>query len=418
MQSDNQLKFFEIYYRQGKKRANIVVEAANKLEAMKKFQNMELGIRIKINEIDEPLKLKFEKSIAKLKSPIKNRSVNTVNYVAILEQLSVMLNAGMPINICLSETLKSTQDPMLKAIFSDIAQNVESGMSLTQALTPYAKQLGNLSISMFDLGEQSGTLDTSISKLADILQTVHDNKMKLKKALKYPKFIMLAMAIAFSVVISFVVPQFKSLFDSMGTELPIPTLILLWLEHALTNYAPYIIAGIVIFIIVFKKVYASNEAFALKYDQYFLKTYLFGLVTKLSMLGRFIYIFDILAKAGIPIVDALKAAVGVVENKYMKLRLSEIADAINDGRSLYEGFEKSGFFESMILQMLKAGEESGSLNKMLDKITKYYTTKYNDMLESVTTMIEPILTAMISIFVLLLALGIFLPMWTMAETMG
>lgn len=418
MQKAEKIKFFEIFYRLGKKRGTIIIEATNKLEAMKSFQNMELGIRIKIAEIDEPLKLKIQKKIDKLRSPIKNRSVDIVAYVGVLEQLSVMLNAGMPINVCLNETLKSTQDPMLKAILEDITQNVESGMSLTKALTPYAKQLGNLSISMFDLGEQSGTLDSSINKLADILQAVHDNKMKLKKALKYPKFIMIAMAIAFSVVISFVVPQFKSLFDSMGTELPLPTLLLLWLEYALSNYAPYIIVGIVIFVIVFKKVYSSNEAFALKYDQYFLKTYLFGAVTRLSMLGRFVYIFDILVSAGIPIVDALKAAVGVVENKYMKVRLNEIADAINDGRSLYEGFEKSGFFESMILQMLKAGEESGALNKMLDKITKYYNTKYNDMLENVTTMIEPILTAMISIFVLLLALGIFLPMWTMAETMG
>lgn len=418
MQKIDKIKFFEILYRIGKKRSTIIIQATNKLEAMKRFQNMELGVQIKINEISEPLKLKIQNQIDKFNSPIKNKSIDIVSYVAALEQLSVMLNAGMPINTCLNETLKSTTNPMLRAILEDITNNVESGMSLTSAMTPYTKQLGNLSISMFDLGEQSGTLDSSINKLADILQTVHDNKMKLKKALKYPKFIMIAMAIAFSIVITFVVPQFKELFDGMGAELPLPTLILLWLEYALTNYALYIIIGIVLFIIIFKKVYNSNEAFALKYDQLFLRTYLFGMVTRLSMLGRFVYIFDILVSAGIPIVDALKAAVGVVDNKYMKQQLSEITDAINDGRSLHEGFEISGLFESMILQMLKAGEESGALNKMLDKITIYYSTKYEDMLENITAMIEPILTAIISAFVLLLALGIFLPMWTMAETMG
>jgi len=229
---------------------------------------------------------------------------------------------------------------------------------------------------------------------------------------------MIAMTIAFSVVISFVVPQFKDLFDSLGTELPLPTQLLLGLEYIINNYAIYFVTVTFIAYIVFNKFYKNNYEFALKVDQMLLKTYLFGTVIKLSMLGRFVYIFDILVHAGIPIVDALKAAVGVVDNKYMKKKLSDIPEAIEEGRSLFHGFESSGFFESMILQMLKAGEDSGALNKMLGKITKFYTTKYNNMLDNVTTMIEPILTAFISLFVLILALGIFLPMWSMAENMG
>jgi len=418
LQKDNTAKFFAILYRRGKKKTTIVIEAPNKLDAMKKFQNMELGVRVKIDEIDEPFSLKVQKTIDKMNTPIKNKPIDIESYVSALEQLSVMLNSGMPINICLSETLKSTENPMLKAILENVVADVESGQSLTNAFRPYSKQLGNLSISMFDLGEQSGTLDASIDKLAEILQTIHDNRSKLKKALKYPKFVMIAMTIAFSVVISFVVPQFKDLFDSLGTELPLPTQILLWLEYALTNYAPYMVVAIFISYVLFKKTYNSNYSFALKVDQYTLKTYIFGSVIKLSMLGRFVYIFDILVHAGIPIVDALKAAVGVVDNKYMKERLNEIPKSIEEGRSLFEGFETTSFFESMILQMLKAGEDSGALNTMLGKITKYYTTKYNNMLDNVTTMIEPILTAFISIFVLILALGIFLPMWSMAENMG
>jgi len=412
------MKFFEVYYRHGKKKSKLVIEAENKLDAMKKFQSMEVGVRIKLNEISEPSELKFQKFINKLKTPIKNKDIDIEAYVSCLEQLSVMLDAGMPINICLSETLKSTQNPMLKAILDNVVSDVESGQSLTNAFKPYSRQIGNLSISMFDLGEQSGTLSESMMRLAEILQAIHDNRAKLKKALKYPKFVMIAMTIAFSVVISFVVPQFKDLFDSLGTELPMPTLILLWLEYAITNYALYVVVGGVIASMIFKNMYRKSESFALRVDQLLLKVYIFGNVTKLSMLGRFVYIFDILVHAGIPIVDALKAAVGVVDNRYMKKRLGEIPIAIEEGRSLFDGFETSGFFESMILQMLKAGEDSGALNKMLGKITKYYNTKYNLMLDNVTSLIEPILTALISLFVLILALGIFLPMWSMAENMG
>ena len=412
------MKFFEILYRHGKKKTKIVIEAENKLDAMKKFQAMEVGVRVKLQEIKEPSELKFQKFMAKINTPIKNKDIDIESYVSCLEQLSVMLDAGMPINICLNETLKSTENPMLKAILENVTADVESGNSLTNAFVPYKRQIGNLSLSMFDLGEQSGTLSESMMRLAEILQAIHDNRAKLKKALKYPKFVMIAMTIAFSVVISFVVPQFKDLFDSLGTELPAPTLLLLWLEYAIKNYAVYIVVGGVIAFTVFKNIYNKSESFALKVDQSLLKVYIFGNVTKLSMLGRFVYIFDILVHSGIPIVDALKAAVGVVDNRYMKKKLGEIPIAIEEGRSLFDGFETSGFFESMILQMLKAGEDSGALNKMLGKITKYYNTKYNLMLDNVTSMIEPLLTALISLFVLILALGIFLPMWSMAENMG
>lgn len=412
------MKFFEISYRYGKKKGVTIVEAPNKLEAMKKFQNMEIGIRTKIREIDEPFSLKMKKRMEKYNSPIKNKRIDIESYISALQQIAVMLDAGMPINICLMETTKATQEPMLKAILSNVCDDIEGGSSLTNSFIPYRKQLGNLSISMFDLGEQSGSLGESILRLADILQTIHTNRTKLKKATRYPMFIIIAMIIAFTIVITFVVPQFEDLFAQMKTELPFPTLMLLWLENAISSYGPYILGGGVIISFVFTQMYKNNKDIALQTDRLLLHTYIVGPVTKYAMLGRFVYIFDILVKAGIPIVDALKAAVGVVDNLYMKQQFNLISEAIEEGRSLYDGFESSDFFESMVLQMLKAGEDSGALNKMLDKITKYYNTKYDNIIDNVSTMIEPILTAAIAGFVLILALGIFLPMWSMADGMG
>jgi len=412
------MKFFEIIYRHGKKKDKIVIPSLNKLEAMKKFQSMELGVRVSLKEINEPMMMKAQKLLNKHKNPIKDTKVNIEQYISALQQLSVMLDAGMPINICLIETIKSTEDPMLRAILENVSLDIEGGQSLTNAFTPYAKQVGNLSISMFSLGEQSGTLSESLVRLADILQNINDNRVKLKKATRYPLFVIIAMSIAFTVVITFVVPQFEDLFSNMKTELPFPTRLLLWLEKAITTYGPYILAGGVILSVVFSYTYKKSQSFALKVDQMLLKTYLIGTITKFAMLGRFVYIFDILVHAGIPIVDALKAASSVVDNLYMKKQFQGISKAIEDGRSLYYGFEASGFFESMVLQMLKAGEDSGALNNMLGKITIYYNKKYNDVMDNVTEMIEPILTAGIAGFVLVLALGIFLPMWSMADAMG
>ena len=412
------MKYFEIVYKHGKRKSKIVVEATNKIEALKRFQNMQVGVKTALKEINEPVSNKLQALIDRYKNPIKDKRANIEKYISILEQISVMLDAGMPVNTCLNEAVQSTDDDMLRAIFTNVANDVESGQSITRSISPYEKQLGNLSISMFDLGEQSGSLAESISKLALILQEIHDNRVKLKKATRYPMITVIAMTIAFTVVITFVVPQFEALFASMKTELPFPTRLLLWLENAITHYGPYIVAAGVSFSVIFSRMYKNSENLALNTDRLMLKVYIVGIVTKFAMLGRFVYIFDVLVKSGIPIVDAIKAAIGVVDNKYMKQQLTEISKSIEEGRSLYDGFEASGFFESMILQMLKAGEEAGALNKMLGKITIYYSKKYNNIIDSVSEMIEPILIAAIAGFVLVLALGIFLPMWNMADAMG
>ncbi|MEA1918881.1 MAG: type II secretion system F family protein [Campylobacterota bacterium] len=412
------MKFFEILYRSGQLKKSVVLEADNRLEAMKQFQNLEIGVPVKFKEISEPLDLKVKKIIASYNDPIKSKRVNIENYIALLRQLAVMLDAGMPINFCLEEVVLATEDPMLVAIMTSVRDDIEGGRGLTEAMKPYQKQLGNLSVSMIYLGEQTGTLSSSINKLSDILQTIHDNRVKLKKATRYPMMTIFAMAIAFGVVITFVVPQFKDIFESSNAELPFPTKLLLWLEHAMTYYGPYIIAGAIVLVSIYLYMYKRNPKLALISDKILLKIYIVGGVTRFAMMGRFVYIFDVLIHAGIPIVDSLKAAVGVVENRYMKQQFSMIIDAIEEGKSLHEGFEESGMFERMILQMLKAGEDAGALNTMLEKITKYYNTKYDNIIDNVASMIEPILIAAIAGFVLVLALGIFLPMWSMADAMG
>ncbi len=412
------MKYFQIYYRRGKSKNTVILESANKLDAMREFQKRELGVIVTIKEITEPLRMKLNKFIVEQQNPIKTKRIPIESYIAALRQLAVMLDAGMPINICLAEVNKATKEPMLNAILQRATEDIEGGVSLTDALKPYAYQLGNLSISMIHLGEQTGTLSESITRLAEILQNIHDNRVKLKKATRYPLITIVAMMIAFTIVIIFVVPQFEDLFRESNAELPFPTLLLLWTENALTHYGPYIVAAGVILAGLYSYFYQRSATLALQSDRWLLKVYIVGAVTRFAMLGRFVYIFNVLVHAGIPIVDALKAAVGVVDNRYMKQQFSKITEAVEEGRSLHSGFESSQFFESMVLQMLKAGEDAGALNTMLDKITTYYNSKYDNIIDNVSSMIEPILIAAIAGFVLVLALGIFLPMWTMAEAMG
>lgn len=412
------MKFFRVRYKQGKRRLFVTFEAAHKAEALKQFRDKNLGIPLEVHEVSEPFGMKIERLKNRYTGPIQNRRVKDEPYITFLDQVATMLDAGMPINICLSESIGDTRDPMIRSIFTEVLRDIESGQSLSRSASAYQRQLGTLSMSMFELGEQTGTLSNAIAKLSTILQQIFDNRQKLKKATRYPLFILIAMSIAFTVVITFVVPQFQSFFEQSGMELPFPTKLLLWTEHAISTYGPYILSGAIILATVFSFAYRKRPSLRLKTDQYMLKVFIVGKVTYYAMIGRFVYLFNILTEAGIPMIEALEIAMGVVENDYMRQELRKIPLAIEDGRSLAQGFTESEQFEGMILQMIKAGESSGSLGIMLGKVNRVYNNRYTYIVENVATLIEPVLIAAIAGFVLVLALGIFLPMWSLVDIAG
>lgn len=412
------MKFFQVRYKSGKRKYSTILSAAHKVDALKNFRDKNLGVPLVVREVSEPFSLKFERFKSRFTGPIQNRRIREEAYIAFLDQIATMLDAGMPINMCLSESISDTEDPMIRAIFSEVLTSIESGQSLSHALERFKPQIGALSLSMFQLGEQTGTLSNAITKLSEIILQIYTNRQMLKKATRYPIFIIMAMGFAFVVVITFVVPQFQAFFQESGMQLPFPTRLLLWLEHAIRIYGPYIMGGAIMLSGLFGYAYSKNPSLKLKTDQYFLKIFIVGKVTYYAMIGRFIYLFNVLTEAGIPIIESLDIAMGVVENSYMKQELQKIAIAIEDGRSLAQGFNETAQFEGMVLQMIKAGESSGSLGKMLGKVNRVYNSRYTYIVENIATMIEPILIAAIAGFVLVLALGIFLPMWSMIDISG
>ncbi len=412
------MKYFLIRYKIGKRRDSIVIEAPNKVEAIKEFLNRQIGVMIDITETSEPLSWKIRKIVAKIKNPIKNRPVDMERYIALLEQLSVMLDAGLPLNFALSEVAKNEADPMLKAIFTQIYEDIESGKSLYEAAKRFQRQLGTLSISMFRLGEETGALAEEIAHLATILQEILDNRRKFKKATRYPLFIIVAMSIAFVVVTLMVIPQFESFFKESQMELPLPTLFLLWLEHALKEYGPYILVGAFVTMGVISWLYSRNEKVRLFLDRVILKVFIIGKATYYAMISRFLYIFRVLHDAGIPMIDAIDIALEIVDNSYLRSKIRQIPAAVEEGRSLYQGFAQTGLFENMVLEMIRSGEVGGGLSRMLKKAQKIYKDRFDYIVDNIATLIEPVLIAAIAGFVLTLALGIFLPMWNLTETAG
>ncbi len=412
------MKYFEVIYLIGGEKNKTVIQSLHKIDALKQFQEKTLGIMVSMNEINEPFNLRIEQYMKSIKKSSLKRKVKLEPYIASLRQLGVMLDAGIPVNQCFMEVVNTTDNAQIKEIFSQIALKVESGSNISDSFEDYAYELGNLSYSIISLGEQTGELSEAVIKLSNILDEIRQNRKKLKAALRYPAIVITAMIGAFIAVITMVVPQFKEMFEENGAELPLPTQILLSIETFVRESGFFLLMGIIAVIFTHIALYSQKGKYKYFVDKHMLKIYLVGKITHLSMTGRFMFVFNKLTNSGIPIIKALGIAKNIVENDYLKERFTLVEESIEEGKTLTQGFEGSEQFENMIIQMIKAGETSGALNKMLEKVDAYYSAKYNDLVDNISTYIEPIMIAVLASFVTLMALGIFLPMWSMAEVVG
>jgi general secretion pathway protein F len=209
------------------------------------------------------------------------------------------------------------------------------------------------------------------------------------------------------------VPRFRKIFEELHTELPVPTKILLAIEYAFSHYGLYLLVGLFAGIYLLIYSYRNNEGFRYKVDKLLIhpRFYLINKVIFLSTMHKYTLIFGELVRSGIPVSEALSTAVGMVDNLYIREKLLTVNANIGRGMSLADAFEQTGLFENMLLQMIRAGEAGGQLDAMLGKVTDYYDMRFQDIVDNLAAYIEPIMMFFIAGLVLLMALGIFLPMW-------
>ena len=410
------MKFFEVEYMANGRRQKMTLKANNRSEAQALAKTKKAGVIVKVGETKSvPLEEQFADMISKASVLLGGSKIKINNLIAAFRQLSVMTNAGISIHDSIKEVSKSTEDKRLKAIFATLNDDLNQGQSLTDAITKFKGELGDVVIAMVKLGESTGNMSESLHKLSDILQEVWENQRKFKKALRYPIIVMSAMAIAFIILMIFVVPQFREIFEQLGAKLPLPTIILLSIESALSNYGLYILVGFIATIYAIRYLYKRNDDFKHKFDKFMLKVYLINKIIFYSTMNRFNLIFTELVRAGIPIADALETATLTVENQDIHDKLATIKIAVQRGVSLTEAFRDTQLYESMLIQMLSAGEKGGAIDAMLEKVTDYYKAKFSDLVDNISSYVEPIMLLFMAGMVILLALGIFMPMWDLGN---
>jgi len=397
------------------KREQLPVYAENKVAAQEYAKTKSTGILIKVVEATEPVDAQFMRFKTSFLKNIKKKKIKPDSLIAAIRQLAVMTNAGISIYDSLSEIAHATEDEALKTVFSKLADDINSGHSLSASMENFRYEVGNLTIAMVDLGEKTGNLDESLYALADMLEEIRANFIKFKKAMAYPRNVMIAMAVAFTILISYVVPEFKKIFEELNSELPLPTQILLTLENLFNNYGLYVIASLLTFFFVFRYFVNNSKEFRYKWHELLLKTYLIKNIIKFSTLSRFTLVFSELIRAGIPIADALDTAIGMIDNLPLKAKLQSVRITVEKGGTLNQGLNDTKLFENMIIQMVSAGEDSGTLDTMIKKVAEYYKMKFDGIIDSLSEAIEPIMLFVMASMIILLALGIFLPMWDMGN---
>lgn len=410
------MKIYEIEQMINFKRTKVIIKADSLNQARNLAKEQNNGLILKAHEISSiPLDAQIEQIKEQLTKFFLNSKIKIPNLVALVRQISVMSNAGISIHDCIKEAVSSTSDKKLRGIFENVSIDLNAGMSLTESLKKYEYELGHIFIAMIKLGEEGGNLSEALKKLADILQEVWDNQKKFKKAIRYPITVIVAIIIAFVLLMVVVVPKFREIFEQLNATLPLPTIILLNIEYVLSNFGLYILGGIIVSIFLIKKFYKSNSEFKFLSDKYLLKVYLIGDIIYLATMHRFNLVFSELVKAGIPVANALDDACLTIQNSYIKDKMSNVKISVQQGNSLNSAFRDTKLYESMLIQMISAGEKSGSLDSMLEKVTDYYKDKFDNIIDNISSYVEPILLVFIACAVILLGLGIFMPMWDMTN---
>lgn len=396
-------------------KTEIPIYAKDRKEANDNVKLKHSGMIIKVVEGTEPLDAQLKRFKTNFIQNVKKRKIKQDALIGAIRQLAVMTNAGISIHDSLGEIAASTQDTNLQFVFSKIADDINSGQSLSKSMRNFRYELGTLTIAMVELGEKTGNLDEALYSLANMLEEIRTNIIKFKKAMAYPRNVMIAMAIAFTILISYVVPQFKKIFEDLHAELPLPTKILLMLEHIVNDYGPYALVILLAAFFTFRYMINNNKEIRFSWHKFLLKTYLVKNIIMYSTLSRFTLVFSELIRAGIPIAEALDTSISMIDNLPLKKKLLSVRMAVEKGDTLNNGLKETGLFENMIIQMIRAGEDSGTLDTMINKVAEYFKMKFDAIIDGLSEAIEPIMLLIIASMVILLALGIFLPMWDMGN---
>lgn len=327
-------------------------------------------------------------------------------------QLLTLQKAGVSLISSLGIIEKQSKNKYFKDIIKEIAGFVESGSSLSEALSRHPKIFSELYINMVKAGEASGLLEEILERLVEFGEKEVDNANRIRSATRYPMITLGALFAAFVIVVNFVIPKFASVFAQFKGNLPLPTKILLGLSFIMRTYWYIVIIGLGILVYLCRRYVKTTEG-RLWWDSVRLKIPVFGNITMMFAMERFARTMSILLRSGLPILQVLDMVSRTVGNAKIARTVNAIANNVREGKSISEPMEISGLFPPMVIQMVAVGEDTGRLDELLMKVSEYYEQQSDYIVKNISTLIEPLFIVILGAMVLVMALAIFLPMWNL-----
>lgn len=331
-------------------------------------------------------------------------------------QMHSLTKAGVPLIRSINSLADSCRNLALKQALVSITHRLESGQSLSQAMSQHNKIFPILLVSIINVGETTGGLEQAFQQISHYLEREKETQSRIKSALRYPTMVLMAISIALVIVNVYVIPAFKGVFDKMGTQLPWQTRLLMAVSDFTVEFWPYILGLSLLTIILIGK-YVQSPAGRLHWHQLILKIPAVGSIIHRATMERFSRSFAMILNAGVPLIQGIAIVSKAVGNEYIGAKLHKMRVGIEKGDSISRMARSIELFPPLVIQMILVGEESGNIAEMLQEVADFYEGEIDTELKNLSSAIEPFLIVIIGIIVLILALGIFLPMWDLSTNM-
>jgi MSHA biogenesis protein MshG len=378
------------------------LEAVSRGAAISQLQLKKIILTSLIEQTLEPKSIEF--------SFTPKKKITLDDQVLLTRQLYALAKAGIPIIRALNGLAESSDNEQLSEVLNAVAVSLVSGSELATAFRQFPKIFSPIFISMIHVGENTGRLDLAFQKLTAHLELERETKKRIKSATRYPLFVVSAIMLAMTVINIMVIPSFASVFAKLGADLPFATRILMFTSEMTINY------WWLILLVTIGGGYAwlrfiKTPVGLLWWDTKKLRLPLFGSLFKRIALSRFARSFSMMLSSGVPILKALSIVAESVGNKSIGVAIEDMSRGVERGERLTSTAAATGLFTPLVLQMMSVGEETGSVDTLLDDVADFYEEEIDYELKQLADSIEPILLVFLGGLVLVLALGVFLPIW-------
>jgi type IV pilus assembly protein PilC len=344
------------------------------------------------------------------------RKITPKDIAVFTRQLATMLTAGIPVAQAFDIVGKGHENPSMQELIMAVKQDIESGTNLTQALAKHPLQFDALYCNLVGAGEQAGILDGILDKVATYKEKIEAIKGKIKSALFYPTAVIVVAFIITAVLLIFVIPQFESLFAGFGADLPALTKMVIDLSKVFTSYWYIMVGGVVGTVSFVGYTYRRSEKMQHTLDRALLRAPVIGVIIKKATIARFARTLATMFAAGVPLVEALDSVAGASGNRVYFEGTMKVKADVSTGMQLQVAMNSTNLFPNMVIQMVAIGEESGELDKMLNKIADFYEAEVDDAVAGLSSLLEPMIMAFLGIVVGGLVVAMYLPIFKMAAT--